>query len=85
MNMIITRKLQSLSLLIFYTFSLLSEQSPNAIIFDNKGPLMAHTAIPNMQVPKELPLISYQIGNREYSTTVASEIIDISFSAEPFD
>ena len=83
--MIVTRKLQSLSLLMFCIFSFLSAQTPNAEIADNMNQLMAHSAISNMQIPVDLPLISYQIGDEEYSTASTSTIIDISFSLEPFD
>lgn len=83
--MIITKKLYSLNLLLFCTISILCAQSPNKQKFDNKNPLMIQSVLPNIQIVRELPIISYQINDKEYTTATTSEILNISFSLEPFD
>ena len=85
MIMAITSKLQSLFLFICCTFPLWSAHSVNVAAIHHRQPLMAHSVIPDLHISETLPLISYQIAEREYTTATTSDSMDISFSLKPFD
>lgn len=78
---------KSLLFLIFCIFylSILNGQSLDSIHFDNKNTLMVQSIEPGISFSHELPLVSYKIGDNEYSTESLSEVLDISFTTQPFD
>lgn len=80
----VSKKLLNLNCCLFLSLSLLCGQSLKSIQFDKENHLMVQSLEPGILLPKGLPLVSYQIGETEYSTTYPSKIIDISFSAQPF-
>jgi Uncharacterized conserved protein len=46
---------------------------------------MIQSVNPHVELYKDLPLVSYQIGDTEYSTVFPSEIIEISFSTQSYE
>ncbi len=77
------RKLLGFGML-FCGISFLCAQSLESIRFDKENHLMIRSIEPNILLTKELPLVSYQISEKEYSTAFPSTIIDISYSAQAF-
>ncbi|HHV85241.1 MAG TPA: hypothetical protein GXX42_05420, partial [Petrimonas sp.] len=81
----VLKKLLSLNCCLFLGLSLLYGQSLKSIQFDKENHLMVQAVEPGILLPKGLPLVSYRINETEYSTAYASKIMDISFSAQPFE
>lgn len=71
--------------LFFCGFILLYGQSLESIRFNEENHLVIRSIDPNIILTEELPLVSYRIDETEYSTALTSKIVDVSFSAQPFE
>lgn len=81
----VPRKLQYLTCCLFCSLTILYGQSLKSIEFDAKNPLVVQSVQPSITLSKGLPLVSYQVGETTYSTADPSNILGISYSAEPFE
>jgi len=81
----VPRKLQCLTYCLFCGLSILYGQPLKSIQFDAKNPLVVRSFEPGISLSKRLPLVSYQIDEKEYSTANPSNMLEISYSAEPFE
>ncbi len=68
----------------FCGITFLCAQSLESIRFDKENHLMIRSIEPNILLTKMLPLVSYQLGEKEYSTAFPSKITDISYSTQTF-
>ncbi len=83
-NMNDLKKISCIGLLFLVT-SMLHGQSLESIRFSEEHHLLIQSCEPSISLSEGLPLVSYQLGEEEFSTAYSTQPIDIAFTAQPFE
>lgn len=67
------------------SISVLNGQSIKSIQLDSSNGLIVRSVTPGVVLNKPYPLVSYKVGDKDFTTNTPSRVVEVSFTSSPYD